>query len=505
MKRFAALLLAFPLFTLPAIAQMPIAQMPIAQMPIAQAGPPAPAAPREAKLPRPVEKTLANGLRVIVVPKHDLPLVAASLMIKTGAAADAYGREGTAQLTATVLTKGTKTKSAEEISRGVEALGATLESEPEWDSMTLDVSVMSANLSKAMEFVADVARNATFADEELERERAQAIDTLQANLAQPRALAAVVAARLIFGDAPYGANLEGTPKSLAEIQRDDLVNFHRAHFRPDNAVLVMAGDLKAEEAFTLAQKLFGSWKATPLYIEEVGGEALLYAHAKSEAKLPKPRIVVIDMPDAGQAAVVVGRPGIRRGDAAYYRAMVTNSVLGGGYSSRLNQEIRIKRGLSYGAGSSFEGRATVGPFTARVETKNESAAEVAGIVVGEMNRLSAADVPESELTPRRAALIGGFAQSLETTSGIVGRISTLARHGLPLSDINRYIGSVQAVTAEDVRTFAASNLAGQVSVVVVGDAGKFLEPLKKQFGDVEVIKVAELDLGSAALRVKKAE
>ncbi|HKR65516.1 MAG TPA: pitrilysin family protein [Thermoanaerobaculia bacterium] len=462
----------------------------------AQQTPPPPAAPREAKLPQPVEKTLANGLRVIVVPKHDLPLVAASVMVKTGGAADPRGREGVASMTATVLTKGTKTKSAEQIARGVEALGATLSSEADWDAMNIDVSTMSSNLPKAMEYVADVVRNPTFAKEELDRERAQAIDALQANLAQPRTLAGVVASRLIFGDAPYGANLEGTPASLAKITRDDLVKFHRAYFRPDNAVLVLAGDVKEEDVFSLAQNLFGGWKST----------ATASSSTKTAAPaLPKPRVVVVDMPDAGQAAVVVGRPGIRRVDPAFYRAIVMNSVLGAGYSSRLNQEVRIKRGLSYGAGSSFTARADVGPFTARTETKNESAAEVVGIVVGELSQLSAADAPESELTPRKAALIGGFAQSLETTSGIVGRISTLALYGLPLSDINRYISSVQAVTAEDVRKFAASNLGRDVSVVVVGDASKFLEPLKKQYPDVEVIKSSELDLGSATLRVRKAK
>jgi zinc protease len=462
----------------------------------AQQTPPPPAAPREAKLPQSVEKTLANGLRVIVVPKHDLPLVAASLMVKAGGAADPRGREGTAEMTATVLTKGTKSMSAEQISRGVEALGATLTSETDWDSMSVDVSVMSSNLPKAMQFVSDVVRNPTFAGEELERERAQAIDSLQANLAQPKTLAGVVASRLVFGDAPYGANLEGTPASLAKITRDDLVKFHRTHFRPDNAVLVLAGDVQSEDVFALAQNLFGAWK---------GAAPAAKAAEKSAATLPKPRVVVVDMPEAGQAAVVVGRSGIRRSDPAFYRAIVTNSILGAGYSSRLNQEIRIKRGLSYGAGSSFQARADVGPFTARTETKNESAAEVVGIMVGEMSQLSAADVPENELTPRKAALIGGFAQSLETTSGIVGRISALALYGLPLTDINRYIGGVQAVTAEDVRKFAASNLGGTMSVVVVGDASKFIEPLKKQFPDVEVIKMDELDLNSPTLRVRKAK
>ncbi len=468
---------------------------------LAQVAPPPPAAPRDVKLPQPIEKTLGNGLRVIVVPKHDIPLVAARLLVKTGAAADPADRDGLAQLTATVLTQGTKTKSAEQIARGVEALGATLTSDAGWDSTSVDLSVMSSNLPGAMAYVADVARNATFAKDELERERAQAIDALQFELSEPRPLANIVASRLIFGDAPYGHHLRGMPPTLGKISREDLVQFHAAHYRPDNAVLVFAGDVKAEEAFKLAESQFGTWKASRGRVAE----------SPTSSKPPKPddlapRVVVIDMPASGQAAVVVGRRGIRRTDPAYMKAIVANSVLGAGYSSRLNQEVRIKRGLSYGAGSSFEPRVEVGPFTARTETKHESAAEVAGILVGEMSRLSAADVPEAELTPRKAALIGGFAQSLETTSGIVNRVSSLALYGLPLSDINRYVGGVQAVTAGDLRKFAASNLGGKdVNVVVIGDAKQFVEPLRAQFGEVEVIAADELDLGSATLRVRKAK
>jgi zinc protease len=461
-----------------------------------QVTPPSPAAPREAKLPQPVEKTLANGLRVIVVPKRDIPLVAAQLTIKTGGAADPQGKDGLAQLTATVLTKGTKTRGAEEIARGVEALGATLGANAGWDSSSINLSVMSSNLAKAMEYVSDVVRNATFAKEELERERAQAIDALQVNLGEPRALASVVASRLIFGDAPYGHNLEGTPASLGTIAREDLAKFYGAHYRPDNAVLVLAGDVKAEAAFQLAEAQFGSWKR--------GAAApATAAHSTKTAALPA-RVVVVDMPDAGQSAVAVGRAGIRRSDVSYMPAIVANSVLGAGYSSRLNQEIRIRRGLAYGAGSSFEPRADVGPFLARTETKHETAAEVVSIIVTELNRMASDDVSEKELTPRKAVLIGNFGQSLETTSGIVGRVSTLALYGLPLSEINRYVSGVQSVTAAQVRTFAAANLGGKdVNVVVVGDAKLFLEPLRKQFGEVEVIPAAELDLSSATLRVRK--
>jgi zinc protease len=464
-----------------------------------QVAPPPPAAPREAKLPQPVEKTLANGLRVIVVPKHDIPLVAAQLLVKTGAAADPAGRDGLAELTATVLTKGTKTRTAEQIARGVEALGATLAASAGWDSSTIELSVMSSNLPKALEYMADVARNATFAKEELERERAQAIDALQVELTEPRPLATVVANRLVFGDTPYGHNLSGLPSTLSKITRADLIKFHANHYRPDNSVLVLAGDVKAEDAFRLAEAQFGKW-------ENVGRASARPGRAEARPT-SSPRIVVIDMPESGQAAVVVARRGIRRSDPAYMQALVANSILGGGYSSRLNQEIRIKRGLSYGAGSSFAPRADIGPFTASTQTKHESAAEVAGIITGEMGRLGNADVLEAELTPRKAALTGEFAQSLETSSGIVSRVSALALHDLPLSDINRYISGVQSVTAADVRKFAGTNLGGKdVNVVIAGDAKQFLEPLRKQFGDdVEVIPVAELDLASPTLRVRKAK
>jgi zinc protease len=460
-----------------------------------QVTPPPPAAPRDPKLPQPVEKVLANGLRVIVVPKHDIPLVAARLMVKAGGAADSNGKAGLAELTATVLTKGTKTKSAEEIARGVEALGATLGASAGWDSSSINLSVMSSNLPKAMESMADVARNATFAKQEFERERDQTIDGLQVDLTQPRVLAGAVTSRLIFGGAPYGSTLNGTPATIGKIKREDLVQFHRNYYVPQSSVLVLAGDIEPDAAFQLAQSVFGSWKR---------GTTEMAAAARAPQSAA-PRVVVIDMPDAGQASVVVGRQGIRRADPTYTQALVTNSILGGGYSSRLNQEVRIKRGLSYGAGSSFDPRLEVGPFTARTDTKNESAAEVAGILVAEMGRLAAADVPDTELTPRKASLIGEFAQSLETTSGIVDAISALALYGLPLTDINRYISGVQAVTAEEVRKFSGSTLAGPANVVIVGDAKQFLGPLKKQFGEVEVIAVKDLDLNSPALRVRKAK
>src|SRR5204863_8852950 len=232
-----------------------------------------------------------------------------------------------------------------------------------------------------------------------------------------------------------------------------------------------------EKAFALAEQKFGGWS---------GGQTILSVRQAGLPALHVGRVVVIDLPDAGQAAVTVTLPGIKRVDPNYSVAIVSNSVLGGGYSARLNEEIRIKRGLSYGAGSAFDLRRDVGPFVATAQTKNESAPEVATLLVGEMKKMTDEPVADVELGPRKANLIGNFGRSLETSEGLVGRVAFLALVGLPLDELNRYISGVQAVTPAQIQQFSSSHLGSDSNVIIVGDAKKFLDPLKKQFKDVEV-------------------
>jgi zinc protease len=442
--------------------------------------PPPPAPPRQVHIPTPVESTLPNGLRVIVVEKHGVPLVAARLLIKSGAEADPSDLPGLADMTATLLTKGTKTRSAEQIAREVEALGATLDSGAGWDSSFVAASVMSSKLPKAMGYMADVVRNPTFAGEELERERQQELDAIRVALKQPRDLARRVAPQLVFGGTPYG-HAGATIESAQKMKREDLVAFHKHHYEPNNAILILAGDITPAAAAKLAEEHFGSWKS-----EETG------AHGFVVGQLPRPRVVAVDLPDAGQAVVLVSRPALRRTDPQYVLAQVTNAVLGGGYSSRLNEEIRVKRGLTYGAGSWFDFRREAGPFSAMVATKNESAAEVAHLVVQEMTKMATESVPADELTPRKATLAGNFARSLETNAGLAARVGELALYGIDLAEIGRYIPAVESVTPAQVEQFAKERLAGPSTVVVVGDAKKFLDALKKEFPQVEVMPAASV-------------
>ncbi|HZG52978.1 MAG TPA: pitrilysin family protein [Pyrinomonadaceae bacterium] len=469
-----------------------------AQQPAAQATPPPPAAPRSVTVPKPVERTLANGLRVVVVERSNMPLVSASLLIRNGGEVDPSQLAGLADMTATLLTKGTQTRTAPQIAEAIEALGGSIESGARWDASTAGVGVESSRISNAMEILADVVRRPTFKDEEIERLRAQYLDDLTVALGQPGSIARYVASRVVFGDTPYGHPLSGTPESIARIKRADIVRMHATYYRPDNAILVIGGDITAAAAFKTAERFFADWRKPNAPLPASSAKATAAA-----AAIAQPRIVVVDKPDAGQAAVLVARTGIRRTDPEFFRGIVANSVLSG-YSGRLNQEIRIKRGLSYGARSALETRRETGPFTAEAQTKNESGAVVAALLLGELARLANGELPEAELTPRKAVLIGGFARNLETAGGLVAQVANLALYGLSFDEINSYINNVQSITAKDVQGFAGSRLAaGAANVIIVGDAKKFLPELQKQYKNVEVIPVADLDLNIAQLRKTK--
>jgi len=453
--------------------------------------PPAIGAPVAPALPAPAEKTLANGLRVIVAHSSDLPLVTADLTVRTGAWADPQGLAGAAGMTADMLTEGTKTRSARQVAREIEALGATLSSAGGLESASVTLNAMPENLTAAMAVMADVARNPAFAADELERQRQLALDGLQVAYRQPGTVASYATAPVLYAGTPFGHVATGTPASIARIQPPDMQRLHAAYYRPDNAVLVLTGDLTPEAGFALAEKAFGDW-ARPA--DKAPAQPVI---------TPKttPRAVAVDTPGSGQAAVTVVRPAIPRSDPAYYTGQLTNSILGGGYSARLNAEIRVKRGLSYGASSSLSARRTTGAFTARAQTKNESTAEVLTLIRAEMARLAAAPAGAEEIKARKSALVGAYGRALATTDGLADVLGDLALYDLPLDEIGRYTGRIEAVTPAQVQAFAGKVLSPQgASVIVVGDAKTFGAALAAKAPGLEVIPVTELDLDSPSLR-----
>jgi zinc protease len=465
----------------------------------ASSGPPAglPPVGPQAKpiLPSPAEKTLANGLRVIVAKSTDLPLVAADLVVKTGAEADPHGLSGEAILTANLVTEGTASLSARDIARQTEALGAQLAASSGWESSQLGLSVMRDKLEAALPLMADVAQHPTFAAAEVERARKQALDSLQVAYGDPQQIANFGTAPVVYAGTPFGHAADGDPASLKRLTNADLARFHAAYWRPDNAILVLAGDITTEEGFALAEKMFGGW-------ERPAGPTPTPPVAQMSAP---PRVLGVDLPGTGQAAVVVTGPAITRGDPRYYQGLVSAAVLGGGYSARLNEEIRVRRGLSYGAEASLTPRRTLGAFTAQAQTRNETAAQVVGLIKTQMAALGAAPPPADELVARKSSLIGDYGRALGTGSGLATDLGELALYGVDLNEIKLYTDKVQAVTADQVQAFSRDVLdPARVSVIVAGDGQSFLGPLKAAFPGVSVVPIARFDPDNPSLEAPSA-
>ena len=455
--------------------------------------PPTPSERHEVKFATPKE-TRVGGMRVIMAERPGLPLLAAQVLVRNGAEFDPEGFAGSASLTGDLLTKGTETMSAPQIASAIESLGGSIDSGAGWDASAASVVVMSDKADEALKILADTVLHPAFKQEEIDRLKSQRLDGLRVALQQPGSLARFVTTRVIYGSGAYGHASGGTLETVQAIGREQIVRFYEEFYQPKNATLILAGDITLEQGTALARKFFGDWKSSQAAPKE---------KVRSGAEDWKPTQVVVNMPEAGQAAVTVARPAIERASPDYYSALVANAALGNGFVSRLNREIRIKRGLSYGAGSSLDPRREEGPFAASAQTKNESAAEVAGLMETELKRLVSEPVKGDELKSRQAVLTGRYARSLETNRGFVSQISDLATYNLPLDTLDKYIPSIDAVTGEAVTDFAKKYLAQPTSLIIVGKAGDFLEPLRKTFPNVKVIEQKDLDLNQANLTKAK--
>jgi zinc protease len=450
--------------------------------------------PRHSSLAPIKEKTLDNGLRVIAVLRTGLPIFTGEMLIKSGAEADPPKLAGLAHITADILNQGTATRTAPEIASAVEALGARLETEAHWDAVSIKLTGLSDYAPSALPILADVIRNPSFKTEEVERVRRQTLDQLRLALEAPGTVARLAAGRVALGLSPYAHPDSGTLASLTRITRKDIVALHHSAYRPGNAILVVSGPMPADDVFALAAKVFGDWTGSR------SGHATA-APAASSAKPAKPRVLLIDMPNAGQAAVFLACPSIPRNSTDYFAGKVANALLGGGYSSWLNQEVRVKRGLSYGAGSGIETHRTAGLFLASAQTKNESAAEVAQVMETQVTRLATETASPDYLRSRKAVLIGAFSRDLETNDGYVKRLGEIALYGLPLETMQHTVEDIDAVDAEGLRSFAGHHLPlSAMSVVIAGEAEKAEPPLKKLFPQLEVIPQDALDFDASSLQ-----
>jgi zinc protease len=487
----AALMVALQATVLGAAAQSPAPSGAQETMKKKQPYPPV-QAPREVHFPAFEQKALANGLRVVVIEHHEMPSVTIQVILRAGKAFDPAAKAGLSSATARLLREGTATRSSQQIAQAVDSIGGNLDTYGSLDSAGASMQVTSDQLDLGLDMLSDIVLHPSFPAEEVERWRSQALNGLRIQQEDAGYLADAAFDRAVYNGHPYGLPDGGTPDSVGSLSREDLITFHRERYIPDEAILAVVGDVKAADVFTRVERAFGAWpRGQKREIPKV-----------ETVQRAKPRVVVIDMPDAVQSELRVGQLGLAFTDPDYFVAEVYNSVLGGGSSSRLYQEVRSKRGLSYGAGSTFVKVLQPGSFQASTFTKTESTVQALEVMLDTIRAMGKEPVPAAELEARKTYLSGVFPLQIETPEGIAGKVLEAMKYGLGREFIESYRGRIDAVTADQVRSFAGQRIHPESAlVVVVGNASAFLPELeKKQIGAVEVIPYQKLDLLRADLR-----
>ncbi|HEY2730804.1 MAG TPA: pitrilysin family protein [Polyangia bacterium] len=414
---------------------------------------------------------LKNGLEVVLAEFHDLPLVDFNLVVKSGGAANPAELSGLADMTRRMLDEGTKTRSAPQIADQLATLGAVLGGGSGWDSSNASLSVLTKNVDAALGVFADIVTAPAFDQKEFTRVRDNTLTGISRRKDSPPTVAGLAFARVLYGAKhPYGWPMTGVEASLKKMTPADLRKFYEANWRPNNAVLIVAGDL-TEAA--LRPKLDAAFKA--------------WRPGKSSArKLPAPgpaasktKIFLIDKADAPQSSIRVGLVGIDRRSPDFFPVTVMNMILGGGFY-RLDLNLREGKAWTYGARSSFDARRTPGPFSAGGEFVAAHTAESVGEILKEVNGMRDADVTDAELARARDQITKSFPARFATRGQVAAQLAEIAVYALPDSYLADYAKNVRAVSKDDVRRVARKYLdAGRLSIVVVGDQKALLDPLAK--------------------------
>ncbi len=408
-------------------------------------------------------EVLPNGLVLLHAERKTLPIVKVVVAVRAGSIMESYEKAGLANLTADLLKEGTRRRSSKEISDAIEFVGGSLGSSGGADYMTITLSVLKKDLDLGFDLLSDIILNPSFSDEEVARRKALIRSSIIQQKEEPGIVASKAFMRAVFGDNPYGWPPEGTEDSVPRITRKDIVDFHRTYYVPNNAIMSVAGDVGSEELKGLIAKYFRGWdrKDVPA------------PHVPVPPASDKPTVIAINK-EITQANVILGHAGLRRDNPDYYAVVVMNYILGGGgFASRLMDNIRDNKGLSYDVHSFFAANKYAGSFQVGLQTKNESANTAIEETLKEMNRIMTEPVSDKELMDARSFLTGSFPLKIDSNNKIAGFLTSVEYYNLGLDYIEKYPSYINAVTKEDVMRVAKKylNTRGFV-LVVVGDPEK---------------------------------
>ena len=429
------------------------------------------------KLPRAQEATLPNGLRVILLESHKVPTFSMQLVVMSGGLADRPDYRGLASFTAALLREGTTTRSSKDIAEQVDTLGATLTANSGLSSLTSVVAAsgLIETLDQTFAIFADVSRNPTFPQAEVDKYKARTLAQLQFQRSNPQFLAQEQFSRAIYGDHP-AALVVPPADSIKKLSSKDLAEFHSTYYRPNNAMLAIVGDVTLKEIMPKIEKVFGDWQKA-----DVPAMTIPQAPAQSAS-----RIYLIDRPGSVQTVLQLGNLGIERTSPDYFAVLLADKVLGGGPSGRLFLNLREDKGYTYGAYSGFGGSKYRGTWVSSSEVRTDVTAGAMKEFMYEFKRLRDQQVSAEELDNAKRGIVGSFALSLEQPTALLQNIITQKIYGLPADYWDTYPEKVAAITVDDVQRAAQKYVdLDHLTVVAVGDASKAREVLAV-YGKVEV-------------------
>ncbi|HEY6207946.1 MAG TPA: pitrilysin family protein [Gemmatimonadales bacterium] len=432
--------------------------------------PPALPPPPALKLPAVQAATLANGLELLVVEMHKVPVVDLQVVLDAGAVRDPADLPGLATFTATMLQQGAGRRGALEIADEAAFLGAQLGTAASLDVATVSLHVPKRRLEPALDLLADLLLRPTFPDSEVARQRELRRAQIVQQADNPAAIASIAFPAIVYGQMhPYGRPLNGTEASTNALTRDRVAAFYRTYYRPNVARVLVVGDVTLAEVRKLLGERFAAWEGGK------GGEGGESGDFATEARAPPPApsaraVYLIDKPGAAQSVIRIGHVGVARSSPDYFSLQVLNTILGGAFTSRLNQNLRETHGYTYGAFSQFAAGRMAGPFVASASVVTAKTDSSLLEFLKELRRIRDEAVPDAELAKAKAYITLGIPGDFETTAGAASRFRELLVYGLPRDYFEHYAERINAVTAADVQRVARQYIDPEhFDIVVVGD------------------------------------
>lgn len=432
--------------------------------------PPVLPAPPALKLPAVRAATLPNGLTLAVVEMHKVPVVDVQILLDAGAARDPSALPGLATFTATMLQQGAGARGAVDVADEAAFLGAQLTTTASFDGATASIHAPKRRLEGALDLLADVVLRPSFADSEVARQRQLRAAQLVQQRDEPVAVANVAFPAIVYGRAhPYGHPVNGTDSATARLARAGVAEFYRAYYRPNAARVLIVGDVTLAEARRLVAARFGGWER---------GDVPAFPSAPAPAGAPR-TVYLIDKPGAAQSVIRIGHVGPVRTTPDWFALEVLNTIVGGAFTSRLNQNLRETHGYTYGAFSQFAPRRLSGAFVALASVVTAKTDSSLIEFLRELRRIRDEPVAAPELAKAKAYLTLGLPGDFETTGGAAARYRELVTFGLPLDYYDHYVERINAVTAADVQRVARQYIdPDHFDIVVVGDKSQIETGIK---------------------------